>query len=150
MKKVLLLLLLPLLLATKPDNIGESDIKWLTDFDAALQQAGKEDKNILVYFTGSDWCKPCKVLKRDLFDTPEFGKLSDRYVLLYIDIPRNMQLLSSHQMKHNKDLLGKYNKKGVFPLLKVVDQKGKELDEYAGYSMNGVVKYHLQMLSKYK
>ena len=149
MKKILLLLMLPLLISTKSIK-DTNEIDWLTNVDKALLQAEKEHKNVLVYFTGSDWCRPCKMLKKDLFDTAEFSEAAKDYVLLYVDIPRNMELLSALQMKHNKDLLGKYNKRGVFPLLKVLNAKGKELDEYSGYSMNGEVQYHLQLLQKYK
>lgn len=150
MKKILILFLLPLFLNAQADFDAVKESKWLTDFDKAMKIAKKDDKNILVYFTGSDWCPPCKVLKKDLFDSSEFAEISDNYVLLYIDIPKNVDLLSTEQMKHNKELLRKYNKKGVFPLLKIVNAQEKELDEYSGYSMNGEISYHLKMLQKHK
>lgn len=128
----------------------DKDTKWLTDFEKALKVAKKDHKNVLVYFTGSDWCPPCKMLKTDLFDSAEFKALSKDYVLLYVDMPRNRDLLSPEQRQHNKDLLKKYNKKGVFPLLKIVNAKGKALDEYSGYSMNGEIRYHLDLLNRYK
>jgi thiol-disulfide isomerase/thioredoxin len=122
----------------------------LTDYENALNEAKKESKNVLVYFTGSDWCPPCKMLKTDLFDSAEFKALSEEYVLLYVDMPRNSELLSPEQMAHNKEVMGKYNKKGVFPLLKIVNAKGNALDEYSGYSMNGEIQYHMELLNKYK
>lgn len=150
MKRLLFLFLLPIFLSAQADISVVKDSKWLTDFDKALSQAKKIDKNVLVYFTGSDWCSPCKMLKKDLFDSVEFDELSNEYVLLYVDIPRNSDLLTPKQMQHNKEILGKYNKKGVFPLLKIVNSKGNELDEYSGYSMNGEISYHLALLNKYK
>jgi thiol:disulfide interchange protein len=144
------LFLLPIFLSAQADISVVKDSKWLTDFDKALSQAKKIDKNVLVYFTGSDWCSPCKMLKKDLFDSVEFDELSNDYVLLYVDIPRNSDLLTPKQLQHNKEILGKYNKKGVFPLLKIVNSKGNELDEYSGYSMNGEISYHLALLNKYK
>lgn len=150
MKRLLFLFLLPIFLSAQADISVVKDSKWLTDFDKALSQAKKIDKNVLVYFTGSDWCSPCKMLKKDLFDSVEFDELSNDYVLLYVDIPRNSDLLTPKQLQHNKEILGKYNKKGVFPLLKIVNSKGNELDEYSGYSMNGEISYHLALLDKYK
>ena len=150
MRGLLFLFLLPVFLSAQADISVVKDSKWLTDFDKALSQAKKSDKNVLVYFTGSDWCSPCKMLKKDLFETAEFEELSKNYVLLYVDIPRNTELLTTKQMQHNKGILGKYNKKGVFPLLKIVNSKGNELDEYSGYSMNGEVGYHLELLNKFK
>ena len=29
---------------------------WITDYEAAKKQAAKEGKDILMDFTGSDWC----------------------------------------------------------------------------------------------
>ena len=150
MNKVLILFLLPIFLSAQADIEVVKDSKWLTDYDKALKVAEKEDKNVLVYFTGSDWCPPCKMLKTDLFDSAEFKVLSENYVLLYVDMPRNRDLLSPEQMSHNKDVMGKYNKKGVFPLLKIVNANGNALDEYSGYSMNGEIQYHLELLNKYK
>lgn len=150
MKKVFILFLLPIFLNAQAEFEVVKDSKWLTDYDKALNEAKKESKNVLVYFTGSDWCPPCKMLKTDLFDSAEFKALSEEYVLLYVDMPRNRDLLSPVQMAHNKEVMGEYNKKGVFPLLKIVNAKGNALDEYSGYSMNGEIQYHLELLNKYK
>ena len=141
---------MPIFFNAMADTDVITDSLWLTDYEKALKLAKKENKNVLVYFTGSDWCPPCKKLKTDLFDSPEFKEFSEAYVLLYVDMPRNKDLLSQKQMQHNKDLLKKYNKKGVFPLLKIVNGKGNALDEYSGYSMNGEIRYHLDLLNKYK
>lgn len=123
-------------------------LDWKTDYEQALKLANKNNKNILIFFTGSDWCPPCIKLKEDLLDTEAFKELSDKYVLLYIDRPRNRDLLTPEQMAHNRDLAQKLNKKGVYPLLMVVNPKGKVLDEYSGYSMKGEIKYHLNFLKK--
>ncbi|WP_282056062.1 thioredoxin family protein [Maribacter luteus] len=150
MKSILLLLIVPFFISTQNYLEAEKDTKWLTDYEKAIKRAKKEDKNVLVYFTGSDWCPPCKMLKTDLFESAEFKALAKDYVLLYVDMPRNKDLLTHDQLKHNKELLKKYNKKGVFPLLTIVNEKGNALDEYSGYSMNGEIRYHLQLLNKYK
>lgn len=150
MKTALILFILPIFLSTQADFDAVKDSKWLTNYENALKEAKKEDKNVLVYFTGSDWCPPCKMLKTDLFDSAVFKALSEDYVLLYVDIPRNRDLLTPEQMAHNKEVMVKYNKKGVFPLLKIVNAKGNALDEYSGYSMNGEIQYHLELLRKYK
>ena len=91
-----------------------------------------------------------KMLKKDLFESADFMALADKYVLLYIDIPMNRDLLTVEQLQHNKELSSKLNKKGAVPLLKILDKNGKELDMYSGYSMNGETRYHLDLLEKYK
>ncbi|MGS0527782.1 hypothetical protein ACU8V7_23940 [Zobellia nedashkovskayae] len=58
--------------------------------------------------------------------------------------------MSDKQWNHNQEVLKKLNKKGVFPLLSVVNGKGKALDEYSGYGMTGEIGYHLKFLKKNK
>jgi len=150
MKYLLLFLILPFYMFAQADKASIADSQWLTNYDTAIETAEKNDKNVLVYFTGSDWCPPCKMLKKDLFESAEFLALADKYVLLYIDIPMNRDILTPEQLQHNKDLSAKLNKKGGVPLLKILDKKGKELDTYSGYSMNGETSYHLELLKKYQ
>jgi thioredoxin-related protein len=150
MKYLLFLLVFPFLLTAQTENAIEDFSNWHTDYDTAMAHAKKSKKNILVYFTGSDWCAPCKMLKKDLFAKDEFKNVSESYALLYIDIPRNKDLLSSDQMNHNSKVLSKLNKRGVFPLFKVLTAQEKELDEYSGYSMNGEISYHLEFLNRNK
>ncbi|WP_378175634.1 thioredoxin family protein [Aquimarina sp. SS2-1] len=45
----------------------ENELQWLTDFEAAKQVSKDTKKPILMYFTGSDWCAPCMMLKEDFF-----------------------------------------------------------------------------------
>ncbi|MFS4491584.1 thioredoxin family protein [Maribacter sp. 2308TA10-17] len=150
MKHLLLFLILPIFMSAQAEMEVVADSQWLTNYDSAISTAEKNDKNVLVYFTGSDWCPPCKMLKKDLFESAEFLALSDKYVLLYIDIPMNKDILTPEQLEHNKALSSKLNKKGSVPLLKILDKKGKELDKYSGYSMNGETRYHLDLIKKYQ
>ena len=62
MKKVLMLILIPLSLAG-----WAVDDAWLTDFDQAKQQAAASGKYILINFTGSDWCGWGKRLDQEVF-----------------------------------------------------------------------------------
>ena len=59
------------------------NIKWEKDYEKAVKIAKKQDKPILIFFTGSDWCGPCKMLVEDLFETNRFGKLAkDSFVIM--------------------------------------------------------------------
>ena len=135
---------------TSVERETTASVEWQTNYNSVLKQAKKNKKNVLVYFTGSDWCPPCKMLKKDLFETEAFKEVSSEYVLLYVDIPRNKDLLTSDQLEQNKSLMPKYNKKGVFPLMVVLSPNGVLLDDYSGYSMNGEIRYHLDFLEKNK
>ena len=150
MKKIIVLLLFPILLSAQGDVITKEKTDWITNYGQAIKLAKKEKKNILMFFNGSDWCPPCIALKRDFLETSAFDVYANEYILLYIDIPRNKDLLTADQLKSNKELAAKYNKRGSVPMLKVVNKEGNELGEMSGYSMNGEIKYHTKFLEKYK
>lgn len=150
MKNLILLLILPVFMIAQAEKSVVLESAWLTNYDAALVKAQNENKNVLVFFTGSDWCAPCKMLKKDLFETTAFQDISNDYVMLYIDIPMNRDLISAEQLRHNKEVSSRLNRKGSVPLMTILNEKGKELETYSGYSMNGEVKFHIELLKKYQ
>ena len=87
--------------------------------------------------------------KTDYKPLVDFAK--DNLVLLNLDFPaKKANRLSEEQTEHNEALAEKYNKKGVFPLLVVLNEKGASLDQYSGYSMDGKIQDHLNFLKKHK
>jgi len=145
---IALLISLPFFATAQADRISVADQWWYLDYQSALEEARKTDKNLLVYFTGSDWCAPCKMLKKDLFESEEFKEVSVDYVMLYIDIPRNKSLLNSEQLAHNMALLPRFNKRNVFPLFAVLNAKEKKVDQFSGYNMKGEIRHHLDFIRK--
>ncbi|NER16764.1 thioredoxin family protein [Spongiivirga citrea] len=112
----------------------ETKLDWLTDLDKAQKIAKKESKPILMYFTGSDWCGPCKMLKKDFFNSEKFVEQSQNLILVMVDIPRRRDLLTKEQMQYNIQLMGKYNKRGLFPTVLQLDSKGKIKNTINSYS----------------
>lgn len=100
--------------------------KWYTNFDKAKTKAAKQEKNILMVFSGSDWCIPCMKLEKNIWNSKVFKKANkDHFIFLRVDFPRKKKnQLSKKQKKHNKKLAEKYNKKGYFPLIKILDSTG--------------------------
>ena len=39
---------------------------WTEDASRGNEQAVKEDKDLLLLFTGSDWCPPCQKLEQEV------------------------------------------------------------------------------------
>jgi thioredoxin-related protein len=113
---------------------------WLTDLEAAKKQAAKENKAILVDFTGSDWCGFCIKLDKQVFSKEEFKKYAEKnLVLVEIDFPRSKKQ-SDELKKANKALQAKYNIEG-FPTIVLMNAEGKKLDEFVGYGGEPVDKY---------
>lgn len=124
-----------ILLITIAGVCSAQEADWLTDFEKAKKISKKTKKPILMYFTGSDWCGPCKMLKKDFWQDPEFIKQSKDFVLLEIDVPFREDIISPTQMKKNKELQEKYNKEGAFPTLLALDASGKVKERISAYSM---------------
>ncbi len=106
---------------------------WKTDLPKALEQAKTEKKMVLLDFTGSDWCPPCKGLHNTVLTSSEFSKFAkDNLVLVELDFPRAKKQ-SDELKKANEELSKKYGIRG-FPTIIVLDADGKELFREVGYS----------------
>jgi len=61
---------------------------WTTDLTAARAQAEAQGKDLLVNFTGSDWCAACVQLKKEVFSRDEFlDEVQEHFVLVELDFP---------------------------------------------------------------
>ena len=123
-------------------------LNWLTDFDEAKQVSEKQDKPILVYFTGSDWCAPCKKLKADFFNSEKFMKKSKEFILLMVDLPRRQDLISPEQKRKNMLLVQDYNRRGSYPTLVGLNANGKVLGDISWYSRSYGTGDHFAFLEK--
>ena len=62
---------------------------WKNNFDEAKIEAEKQNKKILLVFSGSDWCAPCIKLDKNIWRSAEFIKFSDEnYILYKADFPK--------------------------------------------------------------
>lgn len=107
---------------------------WKTNFNEAKIEAAKNNKFIMVNFSGSDWCIPCIQLKRKIFESESFNNYATtNLVLVNADFPRqNKHKLSPEQKKLNEDLADKYNPQGKFPFTLLMTADGKVIKEWDG------------------
>jgi len=109
--------------------INLSAQEWLTDFNKAQKIAKEKKQKIILVFQGSDWCAPCMKLEKEIWNSEEFKTYAkENFVLLKADFPRKRKnKLSKEQQKKNGVLAEKYNERGIFPLVVVIDKTGKAL-----------------------
>ena len=102
---------------------------WETNFDTAKKKATDEGRNIILVFSGSDWCIPCMKLEKEIWESSEFIKESNNhFVLLRADFPKKKNnRLTKEQQEANEHLAEVYNKQGLFPMVAVLDKNGKVL-----------------------
>jgi len=124
------------------------NLKWLTSIEKAQKVSKKSKKPILVFFTGSDWCTPCRKLEEDFFSTEEFIKKSDNFILVIIDKPFRVDIISEKQMEYNNKVIAKYNPKKTFPKMLILNSKGKVLDKMSGYSYYGETSNHFAFINR--
>ena len=102
----------------------EISVNWESSYKRALKKSKKENKPILMYFTGSDWCGPCKILDKKLFHSDKFRNIADKDLILYeVDNPRTKDLLSAKKLEENYKLISKYRVKS-YPTLVFLNHEG--------------------------
>ena len=83
-------------------------------------------------FNGSDWCPPCKALRKNVFSSQEFLDYAKNHlVLVDVDFPHEKKQ-SAEQKKANEKLAQKYSVEG-FPTVVVLNRDGKQLKKSVGY-----------------
>jgi thioredoxin-related protein len=112
----------------------QSSADWHYNMQEAKQIAKKEHRHILLNFSGSDWCGPCILLRKDILDQPAFLQMADTsLILVNADFPRKKKnQLSADQQRLNDQLADQYNPQGQFPLTLLLNADGKILREWDG------------------
>ena len=114
---------------------------WVVDFKKAQAQAAKEGKSILMEFTGSDWCPPCKALQKNVLSKDVFKtEMPKSFVLLKLDSPRDKSKQTPEEIEQYKVLSAKYGIQGV-PTIFLADAKGRPYYQTVGYSGDPADKY---------
>ena len=114
-------------------QVNAAEENWLTDLAKAQAQAKTEHKMVLMDFNGSDWCPPCKALRKNVLSSPEFIEYAKKnLVLVDVDFPKHKEIDKS-QKQANEALAQKYGVE-AFPTIIVLDSKGKKLKKDEGYS----------------
>ena len=116
---------------------------WMDDVDKAFAKAKKENKAVMVEFTGSDWCHWCKVMEKQVFSKKSFNKeAAKNFILVSIDLPKGDKKLRAK----NKPVVKKYGVKG-WPTVILFGADGKEFNRFPGAQFQTVKKFlaHLNL-----
>ena len=77
----------------------------------------------MIYFTGSDWCTACIMLKEDYFSKKIFKKISDKFALYEADFPKDRSRLTKEIFETNQKLKKQYDIIG-FPSTLILNKDG--------------------------
>ena len=100
--------------------------QWELDMNETKSIAKAGDKNIILVFSGSDWCVPCMKLEKEIWETEMFiNYAKDNFVMVRADFPkRKANKLSKEQELKNAKLAEEYNPNGYFPMVVIMDENG--------------------------
>ena len=146
MKSLLLSVTVGCLVLGMQARAAEGD--WLTDIEKAQAEAKAEKRLILVNFTGSDWCPPCRAMHGEVLTQKEFLDYAKKnLVLLEADFPRRTE--QDAELKRANQALQQKYKVRAYPTFLVLDAEGKELFRHEGYHPGGP-KAFIQKLNEVK
>ncbi len=116
---------------------SELPMAWQSSHPEALIEAASSRKPIMLFFTGSDWCKYCTMLEDEVFNTGEFAEWYPRKIIpVVIDFPRGKEL-SPELTQQNESLRVQYEGEiNGFPTALFVDMKGQVYGKL-GYTPGG-------------
>lgn len=113
---------------------------WGNDMAAAMKQAQAEKKDLLLDFTGSDWCGWCITLNDEVFSKDAFkADAKDHFVLVEFDFPNDKSKLSEETQKQNQEWNEKLAVRG-YPTIFLADEQGRPYAQ-TGYQAGGAEAY---------
>ncbi|MEO0478197.1 MAG: thioredoxin family protein [Planctomycetota bacterium] len=123
----------------------EGHAGWHDDFDVAMAAAKESGKDLLIDFTGSDWCGWCIRLKEEVFDTDEFkAEAPNHFELVALDFPAAEEIKAKvPNPERNAELRDEHGIQG-YPTILLMTSEGLVYGR-TGYQAGGPSPY-LEML----
>lgn len=104
--------------------------------EAAIPLAREQGRDIMLEFTGKEWCPPCIHLRTKILETAEFDKaVGDKYVLVEVVFPRLPEAVAAMpeaQRNANEKLLAHHHIETGLPTVLLLDAGGRPYAQVAG------------------
>ena len=120
--------------AAKVEKGSEHKIKteYTEDYDKAMSEALKEGKIVLLEFTGSKWCPPCKMFHKFILDSEEFAKYAKKELKVVLaDFERGGIPTSKKHAKDHSTLAERFGIR-AFPTIILIDPKSDTMSGMRG------------------
>lgn len=118
-----------------------SALGFSQNLEETLATAQTENKVVLLYFSGSDWCIPCMRFAENILASEDFKAFADSKIITYqVDFPRKDES-SDEVQAYKRSIAEKYNSSGGFPRLIILDTDGSVLWDETGYKNKDAAYY---------
>ncbi|XAL99997.1 thioredoxin family protein [Phycisphaeraceae bacterium D3-23] len=121
---------------------------WHDNYEESLALAETNEQDVLLDFTGSDWCGWCIKLNEEVFSHDEFKTYAgENFVLVELDFPAQKELPEAI-VEQNQALQEQFGVEG-FPTIILADAEGRPYAQ-TGYQAGGPEAYvtHLEELKQ--
>ncbi|HXB32794.1 MAG TPA: thioredoxin family protein [Puia sp.] len=103
----------------------------LHDPNIAFAAATRTGKDILLIFSGSDWCIPCIRFEKKILSDSSFQKFAgERLVILVADFPQRKRVPDSLRIQYEA-LAEQFDPSGQFPQIILLDSGRKRVADVA-------------------
>lgn len=68
-------------------SMAEASKPWLTDLNEGKRLASEQGKDLLINFTGTEWCGPCMEFESYVLDKPGFAPAGEHFILVELEFP---------------------------------------------------------------
>jgi protein disulfide-isomerase len=116
-------------------------IRWLTNYEEAVNQSKTQSKPLLLFFTGTGWCPACAKLEDEVFENPDFADAAgNSFIFLKLDFPSDKSFIDAQTQAQNKQLLRRYDVRS-FPTVILLDSQRQQQIGTTGYRPGGARAY---------
>lgn len=116
---------------------ARGDGPWVEDADEAVRQAAAGKRDMLLLFTGSDWCPPCQKLEQETLSQADFLRQAEKdWLLVKLDFPRARELPPAIAQANER--WRSHFGVGGFPTIVVTDSRQRPVG-FLGYMEGGPV-----------
>lgn len=124
------------------DQPAEKDLfSWESDYATALIASRKEEKPLLLFFSGSDWSGESMKLRREVLDSDPFHQvIRDRFICIELDFPKH-SALDPAVARANKKLKERFAI-NTLPALLLLDPSGRQIARMGYVPETGVQLAH--------